>query len=164
MKLTPVLCLILLGSRLGHAQMSLDQKMSDFQQLAGLFSKRYAFTEWKKQAIHFDSLNIAPWLSRINSSKDDLDFFEICMEYVAANQDGHTAFELPSSFTAILNFTVDVYDGKLLIDNIDRKHARTGIFRWTRRTRTGGQTPVRGRPAQLLSHLLPSGDFVGILR
>ena len=126
----PILVLAggLLGAQLVCAQMTPAQKLSDFQQLAGLFSKRYAFTEWKKDAIHFDSLNLAPWISRINASKDDLNFFEICMEYVAANQDGHTTFELPTSFAAVLGFTVDVYDGKLLIDNFDRKTLSASDF------------------------------------
>src|ERR1051325_4129700 len=96
MKRITVLAVCLLGIQLASAQMTPEQKISDFQQLVGLFSKRYAFTEWKKDAIHFDSLNLAPWTNRINASKDDLEFFEICMEYVAANQDGHTTFELPT--------------------------------------------------------------------
>jgi len=121
MKRITVLAVFLLGVQLASAQMTQEQKLSDFQQLVGLFSKRYAFTEWKKDAIHFDSLNLVPWINRINASKDDLDFFEICMEYVAANQDGHTTFELPTTFAAALGFTVDLYDGKLLIDNFDRK-------------------------------------------
>ena len=128
MKALTVLPMFLLGVQLASAQMTQEQRLNDFQQLVGLFSKRYAFTEWKKDAIHFDSLNLAPWISRINASKDDLDFFEICMEYVAANQDGHTTFELPTSFTAVLGFTVDVYEGKLLIDNFDRKTLSAADF------------------------------------
>src|ERR1700731_4339369 len=117
MKRILALSMFLLAGRLGLAQMTAEQKLTDFQQLVGLFSKRYAFTEWKKQAINFDSLNVAPWVTRINDSKDDLDFFEICMQYVAASQDSHTGFDLPTSFEAALGFTADVYDGKLLIDN-----------------------------------------------
>ena len=128
MKPILVLAGCLLSAQFARAQMTPAQKLSDFQQLAGLFSKRYAFTEWKKDAIHFDSLNLAPWISRINAGKDDLNFFEICMEYVAANQDGHTTFELPTSFAAVLGFTVDVYDGKLLIDNFDRKTLSASDF------------------------------------
>src|SRR5579872_5719642 len=121
MKLTRLFPLVLLSIQLGHAQMTLDQKLVDFQELAGLFAKHYSFTEWKQQALHFNSLSLAPWTSRINSSKDDLDFFEICMQYVAASQDAHTGFSLPSSFFATLGFTADLYDGKALIDSIDPK-------------------------------------------
>jgi hypothetical protein len=100
--------------------MATEQKLADFQELAANFAKRYAFTEWKQDAVKWDSLNLAPWLTRVNQSKSDLEFFEICAEYVAKNQDGHTAFVLPSTFDAQLAFDVDLYEGKFLVDQIDR--------------------------------------------
>lgn len=86
-----------------------------------MFSKRYAFTEWKQAALNWDSLNLSPWLARVSQTKSDLEFFEICAEYVARNQDGHTVFILPSDFDAQLPFDVDLYDGKFVLDRIDRK-------------------------------------------
>ena len=103
------------------AQLAPEQKLLDFQELAANFSKRYAFVEWKQDAIKWDSLNLAPWLTRVSASQSDLEFFEICAEYVAKNQDGHTAFLLNSDFEAWLGFDTDLYDGKYLIDWIDRK-------------------------------------------
>jgi len=103
------------------AQLAPEQKLVDFHELAANFAKRYAFTEWKQDAIQWDSLNLVPWLERVSQSKTDLEFFEICAEYVAKNQDGHTAFVLPSDFRASLGFDVDIYDGKFLVDRIDRK-------------------------------------------
>jgi C-terminal processing protease CtpA/Prc len=120
--------MMLLGIQLAYAQMSLDQKLSDFGQLAGLFSKHYSFTEWKQQAIQYNSLDLAPWISRIQNGTDDLSFFEVCMEYVAANQDAHTTFILPTTYEAALGFTADLYDGKALIDNIDQTVVDTTIF------------------------------------
>jgi hypothetical protein len=102
------------------AQLAPEQKLLDFQELAANFAKRYAFVEWKQDAIKYDSLNLVPWLARVSQSTSDLEFFEICAEYVAANQDGHTAFLLPSTFDAYLPFDVDIYDGKFLVDAIDR--------------------------------------------
>jgi len=50
---------ILLLSCVGlcSAQMSLNQKLLDFQQLTGLYDKQYGLYEWKRDAIHFDLLN-----------------------------------------------------------------------------------------------------------
>jgi hypothetical protein len=79
-------------------QLAPEQKLLDFQMLAANFAKRYAFTEWKLDALRWDSLNLAPWLARVSQSQSDLEFFEICAEYVAKNQDGHTALILPSDF------------------------------------------------------------------
>jgi len=105
-----------------------EQKLLDFQNLAALFSKRYAFWEWKQTAIQYDSLDLAPWIERINASKSDLEFFEICSEYVARNQDGHTVFLLPSDFEAALPFDVDLYGGSILVDAIDRSKLPAGQF------------------------------------
>ena len=93
-----------------------------------MFAKRYAFTEWKQAALNWDSLNLEPWLTRVSQSKSDLEFFEICAEYVAKNQDGHTAFILPSSFDAQLPFDVDLYEGKFVVDQIDRTQLRAGDY------------------------------------
>src|ERR1051326_4522160 len=102
------------------AQLAPEQKLLDFQELAANFAKRYAFTEWKQAALKWDSLELAPWLARVKQSQSDLEFFEICEEYVARNQDGHTAFVLPSDFRAWLPFDVDIYESRFLIDAIDR--------------------------------------------
>ena len=68
---------LLLASTACYGQMTLDQKMVDFQSLAALFSKRYAFLEWKHDAIGFDGLKLAPWIERIKNSKDDLEFRDL---------------------------------------------------------------------------------------
>ncbi len=103
------------------AQLTPAQKANELQQLAALFSKRYAFYEWKQDIMKFDGLALAPWMERVSTSKDDLDFLEICAEYVASYQDSHTTFVLPSTFRASLGLGADIYEGKVLIDSINRK-------------------------------------------
>ncbi|PWU00596.1 MAG: hypothetical protein C5B51_24860 [Terriglobia bacterium] len=120
MRLKALLALVLCAVP-ALAQLTPEQKVIDFQELAALFSKRYAFYEWKKTAFSYDSLDLTPWIARVQQSKDDLTFFEICSEYVARNQDGHTSFLLPSTFRAQLPFSIDLYDGTFRIDRIDRK-------------------------------------------
>ncbi|MBI2149255.1 MAG: hypothetical protein HYU27_01445, partial [Acidobacteria bacterium] len=102
------------------AQLSADQRAFDFQNLAALYAKRYAPYEWKRQAFGFDLFNIKPWMDRVRAAKDDLEFFEIEAEYVANLNDTHAGFSMPSSFRANLGLTVDIYDGKVLIDSINR--------------------------------------------
>jgi hypothetical protein len=70
--------------------------------------------------LGFDLFEIRPWLDRIEQSADDLEFFEIALEYVASLEDTHSSFAMPSSFVADLGFTVDIYDGRVLIENINR--------------------------------------------
>src|SRR5689334_7665881 len=60
------------------------QKESDFRYLASEFSTYYAPVDWKKQLFNFDVLSIKPWLDRVASTTTDLDFYEVCVEYVAS--------------------------------------------------------------------------------
>jgi hypothetical protein len=111
---------LLLVSFGANAQLTKDQKTADFMQLSALFAKNYTAYEWKRDVLNYDLLNVKPWLDRIAQSKDDLDFYQICAEYVSNLQDGDSQYILPSDFTADLRFSVDIYDGKVLIDGIDR--------------------------------------------
>src|SRR5947207_13197438 len=111
-------CLLLLAwPALG--QLTMDQKIFDFQALAGLYAKHYAGHDWKLMLYGFDSANISPWLDRVNATTNDLDFYELMVEYVSDLHDGHDAYHLPSNFSARLGFTLDIYDGKILIDSIN---------------------------------------------
>ena len=96
------------------------QKDSDFRYLASLYSTYYAPLEWKNQLFGFNALNLGPWLDRVAETTTDLDFYELCVEYVASLNDTHDQFVLPSDFVASLGFGVDIYDGMLLIDTLNR--------------------------------------------
>ena len=116
------------GASVSFAQLTLDQKFSDFQALAGLYAKRYGPYEWKRDALGVDLLNIGPWLAKVQATKDDLDFFEVMSEYVASLNDAHDVYRLPANFQASMGFTVDIYDGKLLVDSVNRTLLPQGGF------------------------------------
>jgi hypothetical protein len=103
------------------AQLTIDQKLSDFQQLAATYAKNYAPYEWKIEVERFDLFDLRPWLDRVRRTKDDIEFLEVCFEYVGSLNDGHAQLTIPSDFLAFLGFAVDIYDGKLLVDFIDRR-------------------------------------------
>jgi C-terminal processing protease CtpA/Prc len=92
----------------------------DFQELVAMFDKDYAFIEWKNQAFGFNGLNLSPWLAQVNAGTGDLSYFDAASLYAASFQDSHTVYLTPTTFYALLGFTVDIYDGKVLIDSIDR--------------------------------------------
>ena len=120
MKIILVSCLLLASESGLFAELSAGQKTLDFQILAGVYAKNYALYGWKRDVIHFDLFVLQPWLDRIAKSKGDLAFYEICAEYVASLNDVHSSFLVPSNFRADLGFRVDIYDGKVLIDQIGR--------------------------------------------
>ena len=103
-------------------QLTQDQKVADFMQLAGLYAKNYAPYEWKRDVIGFDLYNVKPWLEQVRQTKSDLEFYDVCVRYVAALQDSHDEFTLPTDFEAWAHLGVDIYDGKVLIDGIDRSY------------------------------------------
>jgi hypothetical protein len=92
-----------------------------------MYAKNYAPYEWKRDVIGFDLYRLTPWLQRIQHS-DDLDFQEALIEYVASLNDAHSFISFPSNFTASLGFTVDIFDGKVLIDSINRSQLPVAQF------------------------------------
>ena len=154
-----------LVARPASAQLTVDQKIHDFENIAAIYAKRYAPYEWKKELFGFDLFEIGPWLDRVAQSSDDLEFFEIALEYVASLNDTHSSFIMPSSFVADLGFTVDIYDGKVLIDGINR--TRLPLLQYS--FQIGDQLiSVDGRPVEDLmaefSRFLKRGSLVSTRR
>ncbi len=118
-KIKMIVLLVFLHSA-AFAQLSPTQKRVDFEQLAGLFAKRYAFVEWKAEALGVNALTIENWLERAERTESDREYFALCAQYVAQLQDGHAAFLLPTNFRAWLPFGVDIYQGKPVIDQVSR--------------------------------------------
>jgi peptidase S41-like protein/PDZ domain-containing protein len=104
-----------------HAQdaMTREQRVLDLTQLASFYAKNYAPYEWKRDTSGFDLLRLTPWLSRIWRA-DDLEFQEALIEYVASLNDAHDLIAFPTNFSASVGLSVDIYDGKVLIDGINR--------------------------------------------
>lgn len=147
------------------AQMTTDQKLLDFQQLAALYAKQYAPYEWKRDALQFDLLQLGPWLERIAKSASDIEFLEICAEYVSSLKDGHSQFFVPSNYTADSGLFVDSYDGRVFIDLIDRRLLPQSLYPFE----TGdellgmdGRTPAEW--ANELSRFTPAGNRRAAMR
>ena len=104
-----------------------DQRTSDLTQLASQYAKNYGPYEWKRDVQGFDLMRLTPWLQRIAHS-DDLDFQEALIEYVASLNDAHDTIAFPTTFSAQLPLTVDIYDGKVLIDSLIRPLLPVGQY------------------------------------
>jgi hypothetical protein len=120
MRLLTTLALLLCGAISASAQLTREQRIIDFQTLAGQFAKRYGPYQWKKANFGVDLLEISPFLDRAAAARDDLEFYEVCIDYVAQLRDAHSFFSLPSDFIAWLDISADLYDGKVIIDDITR--------------------------------------------
>lgn len=101
--------------------MTTQQREFDFDVLASLYAKRYGPANWKLQALGVNIFDLRAWKARIRAAKSDLEFYEIAAEYVASLQDGHSAYRLPTNFTANLGIAVDIYEGKTLLEAWDAR-------------------------------------------
>src|SRR6267378_109956 len=108
--------IFLAAAVLSPAQMNPDQKMFDMFQLSSTYAMNYGQAQWKRDAFKYDLLDISGWLDKAAKSKDDLDYYEVLVSYVAGLNDAHDVFQIPSDFEATLGFGVDIYDGKVLVD------------------------------------------------
>jgi hypothetical protein len=128
-RLTVSVLLLTLSITTAYAQEALtrDQRISDLTQLASQYAKNYGPYEWKRDVQGFDLMRLTPWLQRIHHS-DDLDFQEALIEYVASLNDAHDFIAFPTTFSASLPMTVDIYDGKVLIDSINRTRLPVAQF------------------------------------
>jgi hypothetical protein len=120
-RLWVILLLLAVSITTPRAQEALSskQRIADLEQLVSFYDKNYAPYEWKRDVIGFDLLRLTPWLQRIQHS-DDLDYQEALIEYVSSLNDAHDSIAFPTTLFASLGFSVDIYDGKVLIDAINR--------------------------------------------
>ncbi|MCS7023620.1 MAG: S41 family peptidase [Bryobacteraceae bacterium] len=102
------------------AQLTLEQRIQDFQALASVYARYYAPHDWKVQGVKFNLFDLAPWLEQVRAAQTDLDYLEVCARYVASLKDGHAAWRSGILFSADLGILTDIYDGRVLIDSINR--------------------------------------------
>ncbi|MBI2689693.1 MAG: PDZ domain-containing protein [Acidobacteria bacterium] len=104
------------------AQLTPEQKAIDLQTVASLYAKQYAPYEWKRENVGFDLFNLRPWLDRARQTKTDLEYLDLLEEYTASLKDIHSYYVANSDFVADLHMYTDVYDGKVLIEQITRSY------------------------------------------
>ncbi len=110
--------LLLAASVLASGQMTSDQKVADFTSLSQFYVRHYTPANWKIVQFGFDLKDLRPWIAKVKTTKNDLEYYDLVIEYLASLQDGHIRYTLPSSYQAYLRFDVDIFDGKTLIEFI----------------------------------------------
>jgi len=103
------------------AALTVEQRLHDFQQLAAAYNKNYVPANWKIEAVGVNLFDLRPWNERARAAKNDLEYLDVCVKYVASLQDGHSSFRMGSAFQIYLLIFVDLYDGKFLIESVDRR-------------------------------------------
>lgn len=110
------------------AQMTPQQREFDFQAMLAVYAKRYGPANWKQQAIGVDIFDARPWMTRVRAAQSDVEYWQICAEFVASLQDGHSSYRAPASFSADAGLFADIYDGKVLVELINRTRYPAASF------------------------------------
>jgi hypothetical protein len=114
------------GFSIQEPGLTTEQKLFDFEALASLYAKRYAHTDWKKTLFSVDPLDLTPWLDAIRASRNDTEYLDVLVKYVASFNDAHSSYRVLTDFYADLGFRVDLYfdtgrqNYSVLIDSISR--------------------------------------------
>lgn len=118
--MTRLFAILLLLSIPGSATLTREQKILDFTILAQTYAANYGPYHWKLEAVKFDLMDLKPWLAKVEATKNDIEFMEVLNDYTSSLDDAHVSIGFPSTFRASLGFTVDLFEGKPLIDSISR--------------------------------------------
>lgn len=110
------------------AQLTPEQKLIDLQTIASLYAKQYAPYEWKRDNLGFDLFDLRPWVERAKLTKTDLEYLDLVAEYLAKLQDIHSYYIVNSDFVADLHLYTDIFEGKVLIEQIDRSYLPVSRF------------------------------------
>jgi hypothetical protein len=128
MKLITLCAATLLAAFALPAALTESQRVQDFEYLSALYAKNYGPATWKIEALGFNLFETEGWLKRVRAAKSDLEHMQVLIEYVASLQDTHTHLTMSSGFLATLGFRTDLYDGKVLIELIDRSSLPVARF------------------------------------
>jgi hypothetical protein len=116
--------LLLAASVLASGQMTTEQKVADFTSLSQFYVRHYTPANWKIVQFGFDLRDLRPWIEKVRTTKTDMEYYDVAIEYLASLQDGHIRYTVPTNFQAYLRFDVDIYDGKTLVEFISNAFPR----------------------------------------
>ncbi len=98
-------------------QLTVEEKTLDFQQLIGRIKSSYGPLEYKKDVLKIDIDQLQTvYLQRIQQSKTNEEFYYLITQFVAEFKDSHFAASNSSNRRSALPFSVDLVQGKVLVD------------------------------------------------
>jgi hypothetical protein len=111
------------------AAMSAEQRMNDFAQLVNILERHYGPLRWKKETVNLDFKRlVAETEAKVRSARSDGDFYRVLARFTSALKDAHVSAMIPSTLRASLGFNVDLVDGKVLIETVDRLRLPEVLF------------------------------------
>ena len=144
-----VLTALALGVPQAQARpLTLDEKLSDLNQLVSLIKSGYGPLRYKaeRNALSVDRLRDR-YAAKVAATQNNGEFYYLIVQFVAEFQDSHFGASLPTTHQADLRFTTDLVQGKVLIDSIDRSQLPEAKFPFAKGDEI---TAIDGRDVQSL--------------
>lgn len=102
-------------------ELTFEQKKADLIQLRDMIKSHYAPLELKgvKYQLSIDQL-YQEYENKILETKSNADFYYKMVEFVAEFKDGHFSIRVPTNHVALMPFSVEYVNGKVLVAQIIR--------------------------------------------
>ena len=110
-------------------ELSTEQKLQDLEQLVNIVKTQYGPLKYKEEklGIYLESLE-ETYKKKIAATTSNKDFYYEIIKFVAEFKDGHFGAWIPTKLKGEVPFIVDLINGKILIDTIDRAKLSESAF------------------------------------
>lgn len=128
-----ILIAILFSVQAFAFQLSTEQKLADLNQLIEIVKAQYGPLHYKadKLGIKVDDL-AAKYEASIKATTNNKEFYYELIKFVGEFKDGHFGAWIPTKLQGKVPFIVELVDGKVLIDEIDRNKLSESKFPFER--------------------------------
>lgn len=134
------------------AALNPEQRLADFHQLVNILKRNYGPLRWKKESIGLDfDAHVNDFRAKISAARSDAEFYQLLSRFAAGLKDSHVTAIVPSTYRATLGFGVDLVEGKLLIETIDRLRLPEVLFPFSKGDRL---LAIDGVPAEQIMNRL----------
>jgi C-terminal processing protease CtpA/Prc len=128
-----VLAFLCLTSGAFARQLTVDERLSDFNQLVSVMRSGYGPLQYKEKEIGIAINQVAATFEvKIKNAATDREFYYLLNQYIAAFHDSHFGGSLPGTKVAQLPITTDLIEGKVLIDSVNREKVSVADFPFER--------------------------------
>lgn len=112
---------------------TLEQQIEDLHQLKTIVAEDYGPLQMKRQLFGLDLENLTKsYEMKLASARPDEDFRYTLKQFVAEFRDSHFTAKVLSENSASLGFTVELVQGKVLIEEVDRTVLNETSFPFSR--------------------------------
>jgi len=112
---------------------SVEQKLSDLDQLVAVLKSGYGPLKYKKDKLNIDvDVLRAVYANEISQTQNTGEFYYSLLRFIAEFRDGHFRANIPTDTIATVPFETDLIEGKVLIDKINRELLPESTFSFQR--------------------------------